>query len=116
MPSRSSSYLELNFSPSGRWAAYEFAAYRKLVSDAWLPAAPDIEISEGAGRVELTATISLDLPYDPYRLGISAIIEEVGADISYWAVSHAPDKPDFHHPDCFALELPSQQLSPSPRT
>ena len=27
--------------------------------------------------------------------------------MSYWALAHPPGKPDFHHPDCFALELPA---------
>ncbi|MBI3061386.1 MAG: hypothetical protein HYY83_05345 [Deltaproteobacteria bacterium] len=25
--------------------------------------------------------------------------------ISYWALKHPPGKPDFHHPDAFALEI-----------
>ena len=39
------------------------------------------------------------------RIGLSAVIEEEDGTISYWALRHAPGKPDFHHPDAFAMEL-----------
>lgn len=59
----------------------------------------------------LSATLDLDrlgLPADaPWRLGLSAVIEETSGAKSYWALAHAPGKPDFHHPDAFALDLPA---------
>jgi hypothetical protein len=52
------------------------------------------------------------LPRDaPWRLGLSAVIEETSGRKSYWALAHPPGKPDFHHADCFAYELPV--VSPS---
>jgi len=39
------------------------------------------------------------------RIGLSAVIEETDGTKSYWALRHPPGKPDFHHPDCFALTL-----------
>jgi hypothetical protein len=38
--------------------------------------------------------------------GISAIIEEADGTKSHWALAHPPGEPDFHHPDCFVLDLP----------
>ena len=35
----------------------------------------------------------------------SYVIEEEDGTISYWALRHAAGKPDFHHPDGFAMEL-----------
>jgi hypothetical protein len=47
-----------------------------------------------------------DLPADaPWRLGLSAVIEDRSGQKSYWALAHPPGRPDFHHEDCFALEL-----------
>lgn len=106
-PASGAGYREFNFSPSGRWAAYDFAAYRDLTGDAGLPAAPQIGSSRTADRLELTAILSLDLPDEPCRLGLSAVIEEIGHGISYWALSHPEGKPDFHHDACFASELPA---------
>ena len=48
------------------------------------------------------------LPNDAaWRLGLSAVIEETSGRKSYWALAHPPGKADFHHSDCFALELPA---------
>ena len=33
-------------------------------------------------------------------------MKDVDGGISYWALAHPPGKPDFHHPDSFALTLP----------
>ena len=43
------------------------------------------------------------------RIALSAVIEEVDGTKSYWALRHPPGAPDFHHPDCFALELPAPE-------
>jgi hypothetical protein len=39
------------------------------------------------------------------QLAFSAIIEDDQGVLSYWALTHPPGRPDFHHPDAFALEL-----------
>ena len=41
-----------------------------------------------------------------WQLGLSAVLEEVDGTKSYWALAHPEDKPNFHHPDCFAAQLP----------
>ena len=40
------------------------------------------------------------------RLGLSVVIETLDGAISYWALAHPSEKPDFHHPDSFILTLP----------
>jgi hypothetical protein len=69
-------------------------------------------VESSGGRFELRAALALGrlpgLPGDaPWRLGLSAVIEEAGGGLSYWALAHPPGKADFHHSDCFALELPA---------
>jgi hypothetical protein len=39
------------------------------------------------------------------------VIEAIDGTLSYWALAHAPGSPDFHHLDCFALELAATALS-----
>ena|SRR5688572_5849695 len=94
-------YREFNLSPSGQWAAYEFARYREGSSFA-IPD-PAIVVIRAAGRLELSAKIGN--PAGRIRIGLSAVIEDEKGTLSYWALGHAPGKPDFHHPDAFALEL-----------
>jgi hypothetical protein len=105
-PVGSSTYRELNFSPSGEWAAYEFSAYRMGMTLAPLPAPPVIStFLQTEYQLEVHVTISLDLPADDYQLGLSAVIAERRAK-SFWAISHPSAAPDFHHDCCFALKLP----------
>ncbi len=100
-------YVELNLAPSTQWAAYRFDGYRAGMAPASV-SAPTVDIEAGDGFV-LAATLDLGfaLPRDAtWRLGLTAVIEETGGRMSYWALAHAPGKPDFHHADCFALQLP----------
>ena len=41
----------------------------------------------------------------PLALSFTAVIEDTDGRLSYWALAHAPGKPDFHHAHAFALEL-----------
>ncbi|TMJ19320.1 MAG: DOMON-like domain-containing protein [Alphaproteobacteria bacterium] len=101
------SYFEFNFSPSRAWAAYRFDSYRKGMRD--LPLAPPkIDFWSDVTGCSLRVALDLIAPWTgPSRSGLSAVIEEVDGTKSYWALANPnPEKPDFHHPDCFAIELP----------
>jgi len=104
-PSTGSAYYEFNFSPSTQWAAYQFSSYRSGMRDATEIAAPRIEVRSTAESYTLQASLELDGLSLPWRLGLSAVLEETNGHKSYWALAHPPGKADFHHADCFALEL-----------
>jgi len=100
-------YLECNFSPSTRWAVYRFDSYRSGMRIAAEIAAPRIARQMTPNRLALQAIVALpDLQRDGSRLGLSAVIVERSGSKSYWALAHGPGQPDFHHPDCFACQLP----------
>jgi hypothetical protein len=106
----SSAYQEFNFSPSGEWAAYAFKHYRHAASLEDHDLAPKMTVCSGDDSLVLDADIDLDLlpttsPSAVLRLALSAVIEEEPGMLTYWALKHPPGKPDFHHPDAFALEL-----------
>jgi len=108
--SSSAGYYEFNFAPSRQWAAYRFSGYRSGMCVADEVGAPSIDVRPNPDGCTLQAKLDLHrVPVLPgqasRRLGLSAVIEEVNGDISYWALVHPPGKPDFHHPDCFAHEL-----------
>lgn len=97
-------YREYNLSPSGQWATYAFDGYRSGMRKAD-KAATVLGLDGGADYVALEARI--ELPVDAVGpLGLSAVIEDLEGRITYWALAHPSDKPDFHHPDSFILELP----------
>jgi hypothetical protein len=103
-------YFEFNLSPSGQWAAYHFAGYRQGMAEAAIATPPSISVHHGQGPVMLGARIDLAcLPAAfvsaDWRLGLSCVIEGADGAKAYWALNHPPEKPDFHHDDCFALSL-----------
>ena len=100
----SDGYVEYNLSPSGGWAAYRFDGYREGMRA--LEITPPFIVTRMApGRFVLTADVTL--PEDATgAVGLTAVIERGDGAIAYWALAHPSDKPDFHHSDSFALELP----------
>jgi hypothetical protein len=96
-------YREFNLSPSGQWASYRFDGYRAGMADATEVADVNpLDLAEDMLALEA----HLDLPPASGRLALSAVIEGLDGAIQYWALAHPSDKPDFHHPDSFVLDLP----------
>lgn len=104
-PSTGPAYYEFNFSPSTQWAIYSFDSYRSGMRVASEIGAPRIEVRSTAESFTLQAVLEVDGLLLPWRLGLSAVLEETNGRKSYWALAHPPGKADFHHADCFALEL-----------
>ena len=105
-PTGQEGYLELNFSPSSEWAAYSFSGYRKEMTPAALAATPVIMCEHDAQRLTLEAHLTFAQPVNvALELALSAVLRERSGKISYWALRHAPDKPDFHHDASFAAML-----------
>ena len=102
------SYCEFNVAPSRRWAAYQFDSYRQGM--AYLREPEPISVSTQASH-SVTVSVEIDLnelPMSPpLRLGLCAVIEDLKGGKSYWALRHPQGQPDFHHPDCFAIQLPA---------
>ena len=102
-------YWEYNFSPSGAWAAYQFAGYREAMSALLKGAAPVIDVGVTADTLSLSVIVDLawlarSVSY-PLRLGAAAVVEDKARVLSYWALKHPADKPDFHHADGFVILL-----------
>jgi hypothetical protein len=95
-------YREYNFSPSGQWAAYDFAGYRDLTGNS--DALVATETSHDDKSLTLVARISSHVP-NPARIGLSAVVAESDGGLRYWAVAFAPGKPDFHAEATRALLL-----------
>jgi len=107
-------YYEFNFAPTIEWAAYRFTGYRSGKSLAAIPA-PKIAVHSDPDHYSLHASLSLDSLHlrgqSLWHIGLSAVIEDKSGGLSHWALAHASDKPDFHHPESFVYEL-SPVLTP----
>lgn len=94
-------YVELNFAPSGRWAAYSFTNYRQGMRE--LDIAPP-SICFAQGRVIATVELAAERGSP---LNLTAVIELRSGIRSYWALAHPEgNRPDFHARDCFVARLP----------
>ncbi len=102
-------YEELNFSPSSDWAHYDFLSYRSDMWNGQLVLEPKISFVLRASEFCLSAQAALAEGSGPWRVGFSAVIEELDGTKSYWALAHPPGQPDFHHPTCFAATVPAPE-------
>lgn len=104
-------YHEFNLAPSGEWAVYVFERYRKRAAlDNAKELDPQIGVRRMPKKLEIDSLVHLDRLSPAHARGalslaLAAVIEHQDGSLSYWALGHPPGKPDFHHPDSFALEL-----------
>jgi hypothetical protein len=102
-------YREYNFSPSGQWAGYAFSDYRQRL-EGWQLPLPVLDWRLGENRLELTALLSeaaLPEGEGALQLGLATVLELADGRLSYWALHHPCDRPDFHHRGGFTLMLES---------
>ena len=66
----------------------------------------NISFIDDQGKTLLTKMHKHGIKLISRSLMTKCVIEEINGRKSYWALKHPAGKPDFHHPDCFALELP----------
>ena len=109
-PADGPGYHEFNFSPSRDWAIYRFSAYREGMSPAEVARAPEISVRRADDGLELHSAVRLahiaDLSDARHlRIALAAVIEDENGKLSYWGLRHPPGKPDFHHPNGFALKV-----------
>ena len=110
-------YVEFNFAPIGRWAAYSFRSRRSGMQDiAGVKEAPIGTLMMGRQFV-LRATVDVSdvggmPPLDaPWQVAISAVIEAADGRKAYWALAHPQGNPDFHAPEGYVLTLAAPDQS-----
>lgn len=100
-------YFEFNGSTSGEWALYVFDDYRKGMKDASVSVNPVMEkLEKTADRISCAWRIPYFTKSILQSAGITAVIktpntQNVNEEISYWALKHAGEKPDFHLRESF---------------
>ena len=82
-PGAGEAYVELNFAPSSRWAAYRFTGYREGMApprDRRAARSRSPRDAERARARRRSSTSPRHLPPGPCRLALSAVIEETNGD------------------------------------
>ena len=107
-PASGARYCELNFAPSTRWAAYELDGYRQGMRPLELATPPTVKIVTAANELRVTAGVELgglaDAPW-PWRIGLTAVVEDRAGGRAFYALLHPRDKPDFHDAAAFTVIL-----------
>lgn len=102
-------YVELNFSPSTEWAMYRFDGYRAGMR-AVTESESQVRRATEARRLLLDAEVDLAslgaAATDTLQLALTAVVESADGRIAYFALAHAPGKPDFHHAAGFVARIP----------
>lgn len=102
-------YVELNISPSGRWASYAFDGYRQGMRVAHGIVMERFDLQAADRMIRVSAAFDLSDPMldgaDDLLAGFSAVIEGSERSVSHWALVHPAEAPDFHAGDCFAAAL-----------
>lgn len=105
----SSPYWEFNLSPSTHWNSYHFDSYRQgMKAEAAFSALP-FERNQFEKTFQLIATIELDpivTVNQSLEVGIAAVLQTKDGQLSYWALTHASAKADFHNRSSFIIKLP----------
>ena len=108
-------YWELNLAPSGDWNLYRLSHYRGPLEPVALAAAPPWQVRRSARELEVAVYFDLgevaggDEPGVAgltLEVSLTAVIEQAGQGVSYWALAHTGVEPDFHRRDSFGLGLP----------
>ena len=107
-------YWELNLAPSGYWNLYHLSHYRGPLTPVALAAPPAWQIRRTATELEVAVELDLSevaggdepgVAELPLEISLTAVIEQVGQGVSYWALAHTGAEPDFHRRDSFRLRL-----------
>lgn len=106
----SSSYWELNVSPSGDWNLYRFSDYRE--GQIREEKVEQIQFNRSQSGKNLILHVVLDLKKvlpelksEALDVGLTAVLETLDQKKSYWAAQHCGSKPDFHLRKSFCILL-----------
>ncbi len=101
-------YWEFNLSPAGHWNVYRFEDYRQGMKEETAWGALPFRVQRQTELLAVSLILDLRLIIQPGReleAGVSAVLKGVGGEMSYWALIHPGDRPDFHRRDGFLLRL-----------
>ncbi len=103
-------YTEINCSPNGNWNAYSFTSYREGISPD-----PNIEVhlknwESESNRAHFQIQISSAKNLSMTTVGLTAVIELLSGEKTYWSLSHPGPQPDFHNKEGWIglLDAPSE--------
>lgn len=107
-PISSEMYWEVNLSPAGHWNIYRFDDYRSGMREESAIQSLSFEVCQLEDGLSLQ--LELDLSFfgvaeDGVEVAIAVVLESNQHQLSYWALTHPGQEPDFHRRDSFLLKI-----------
>jgi hypothetical protein len=106
-PAEQDSYWEINLSPAGDWNVYHFTGYRNgMAKEEAIQSLHPIFTKQG-NQWQLSCELWVPAWSEAKKLeiGLTSVIEDPSAEISYWAIHHAGPQPDFHLAKSFTSHI-----------
>lgn len=102
---KSDPYWEFNLSPDGKWNLYAFSSYRHRNLNFKVDTIPEIESHTNGDTTTIIARIPFGNGKSNLKLyfGLSAVLEHLDGEKTYWALKHESKDPDFHDKRAFTL-------------
>ncbi len=104
-------YGEINLTPDGAYCAYRFDAYRRVGARDWDLGAPALDVVRAGDVLTMDAQVRVQDPalQGRMKVGLTVVIQSAAHELSFWALAHPLERPDFHHPEgCMVdLEIPA---------
>jgi hypothetical protein len=101
-------YWEFNLSPSGHWNVYRFNGYRKGMQEEEAFISLPFSVQTGPDILRLAIEFDPETiipPAQAVNVAVCAVMKEKSGRITYWALTHHGEMPDFHMADSFVIEL-----------
>lgn len=105
-PTVTGDYYEFNFASSGAWAAYRFSGYRQGMRPIEPLQPPLITCTQDDRQLRLNVRLHAALLTGNHaQVALTTVLQDTEGQVSYWALAHAPGKPDFHNAHGFTATL-----------
>jgi hypothetical protein len=109
-PAQCSEYWEFNMSPNGNWQVFKLDSYRQgLREEAAVESLPTT-VAVIEREMSLTVSIYLSVlmpPETAWEISVTAVMQDLNKDYSYWAINHAGVEADFHLRQSFQALYPN---------
>ncbi len=103
-------YLEFNFSPRFEWNCFYFQKKGDPLLEFLKMPSPAVDILYSFDKFFLVAEIKKEFFPDNFITndmsgGISSVLKMKNKEMTYWALTHKDQKPNFHHFDSFIYKF-----------
>ena len=109
---KNNQYIEFNFSPNFEWNSFYFNKQGDALKELDRMQMPETDILLSSDHFFIFANIKKEffpkeffLESPELEAGMTCVIKEKTGTMSYWALSHADTRPNFHHFDSFKYKF-----------